>query len=114
MIKYLNLKNMKKAQLLTRTEFREQVLARSQGQCVFCKKAAVDAHHILERRLWNDGGYYLNNGIAVCEEHHKDCEKTIISVEEARSAGGITNIIIPEHLYEDQVYDKWGNIMTVR
>lgn len=32
--------------LLTREEFKEQVFARDNYTCIFCNKAAVDAHHI--------------------------------------------------------------------
>lgn len=96
-------------QLLSRDEFRSRVLARNAGLCVFCSKPAVDAHHIIERRLWPDGGYYLDNGAGVCSEHHLACERTEISVEEVRAACGITRIVVPPHLYPDHRYDKWGN-----
>jgi len=95
--------------LLTRDQFREGVFARDGHKCVFCEKPAVDAHHILERRLWPDGGYYLENGASVCEEHHLACERTTISVEDVRHACGITKIWVPPHLYDDHIYDKWGN-----
>jgi hypothetical protein len=96
--------------LLTRTQFRNAVFARDKDRCVFCELPAVDAHHIIERRLFDDGGYYLNNGISVCETHHLDCERTIISVEDARRAAGIQKKVIPSHFYDDVVYDKWGNV----
>jgi len=95
--------------LLTRDQFREQVFARSNHRCVFCGEPAVDAHHILERRLWPDGGYYLENGAAVCGPHHLACERTTYSVEDVRNAAGITRIVVPPHLYDDHIYDKWGN-----
>lgn len=95
--------------LLTRDQFREQVFARDNHTCVFCDKPAVDAHHILERRLWPDGGYYLSNGASVCAEHHMACERTEISVEDVLAACKIKKRILPEHLYDDQIYDKWGN-----
>lgn len=95
--------------LLTRDEFREGVFARDNHKCVFCGGPAQDAHHILERRLWPDFGYYLDNGASVCGEHHIKCETTEISVEDVRLACGILKPIIPPHLYDDQVYDKWGN-----
>lgn len=95
--------------LLTRDQFREGVFNRDNHKCVFCGSPAVDAHHIMERRLFPDGGYYIDNGISVCEEHHLACERTDISVEEARLAGNITKRIIPPQLYDDQIYDKWGN-----
>lgn len=95
--------------LLSRDAFREAVFARDEHTCVFCLRPAVDAHHIIERRLWPDGGYYLANGASVCEQHHMECETTEISVEDVRHACGITKIIVPPHLYADQPYDKWGN-----
>lgn len=100
---------MNKQKLLTRDEFREGVFARDGHMCVFCARPAVDAHHIIERRLWPDSGYYLENGASVCAEHHILCETTQISVEQVREACGISRIVVPEHLYADQAYDKWGN-----
>lgn len=95
--------------LLPRDAFREQVFLRDKHSCVFCKSPAKDAHHILERRLWSDGGYYVDNGASLCAEHHLACEMTLISVEDVREACGITNILVPDQLYPDHVYDKWGN-----
>ena len=102
--------------LLTRDQFREAVFARDRHRCVFCGKKAeetpegkLDAHHILERRLWPDGGYYLENGATVCEKHHLDCERTVIPVENVRHYAGITKIVVPPHFYPDHQYDKWGN-----
>lgn len=100
---------MRTPKLLTRDAFRDGVLDRDNRQCVICKKPAKDAHHIIERRLWTDGGYYLENGASVCAAHHIACETTDISVEFVREAAGITKAIIPTHLYNDQIYDKWGN-----
>ena len=97
--------------LMTRDAFREAVLARDGHKCVFCSRKAADAHHIMERRLWSDGGYYLANGASVCEEHHIKCETTEITVEEVREACKIAKKVIPEQLYDDQIYDKWGNIL---
>lgn len=95
--------------LLRREEFREMVFHRDNYKCVFCSEPAKDAHHIIERRLWPDGGYYLSNGVSVCEEHHIKCETTEISVEDVRLAAGIRKISLPPHLYDDQIIDKWGN-----
>ncbi len=94
--------------LLTRDEFREGVFERDAFKCVICKKDGQDAHHILERRLWPDGGYYLDNGATVCGQCHIECEKTNISVETIREMAGVKKIIPPQ-LYDDQIYDKWGN-----
>lgn len=102
--------------LLTREQFRESVFERDSHKCVFCGKTAnetpegkLDAHHIIERRLWSDGGYYLDNGATVCEEHHLKCEQTILSIEDIREAAGIKKIIVPDQFYPEQRIDKWGN-----
>lgn len=97
--------------LLTRDAFREGVFARDRHRCVVpqCQNAAVDAHHILERRLFLDGGYYLGNGASVCETHHLDAEKTLLSCDDLREWCGIRDVVLPEHFYRDQPYDKWGN-----
>lgn len=100
--------------LLTRDAFRNKVFERDGYQCVFCGQKAKDAHHILERRLFSNGGYYLNNGASVCELHHLECEKTNITVEQVRHACGIEerNKVIPEDFYRDVIYDKWGNVLN--
>lgn len=94
---------------LTRAQFRDAVFARDQHACVVCGAPAQDAHHIMERRLWSDGGYQVDNGASVCALHHRQCEQTVISVEAIRLACGITKPVLPAHLYRDQPYDKWGN-----
>lgn len=96
------------SRLLSRDEFRESVFTRDGYKCVFCGESAVDAHHILDRKLWVDGGYYLDNGSSVCESCHIDCERSVLTVEDCRKACGITNIIVPPQLNVDQEYDKWG------
>ena len=99
-----------KTELLSREEFKRQVFARSCGACVFFGKPSVDAHHILERKLFVDGGYYLLNGAAVCEVHHWDCESTALSVEAVRAAAGLTGpALLPSALDPAGTYDKWGN-----
>jgi hypothetical protein len=95
--------------LLTRDEFREAVFKRDNYKCVMCLKSAIDAHHIIERRLFSDGGYYINNGVSVCEEHHLAAESTLISCDTLREQCGINEVVLPSHLYHDQVYDKWSN-----
>lgn len=100
-----------KTKLLSRKEFSENVLRRDKETCVFCNEPATSAHHILERKLFNDGGYYLDNGASVCDKHHWDCEKTDISVEDVRKACKISNVVIPNHFDMSKSYDKWGNIV---
>lgn len=101
------------ATYLTRDKFREAVLALKDGDCCVpgCKNRAVDAHHIIERRLWDDGGYYLENGAPVCEEHHLAAEMTTLSPQELRDVLG-HKVVLPPHMPPDDVYDKWGNIVN--
>lgn len=98
--------------LLTRDEFRNGVFARDNNQCVVCKAPAVDAHHIMERRLFDNGGYFLDNGVSVCSDCHNNAERTLISPAQFRVMAGITKIVLPSHLYPDYEYDKWGNIQN--
>lgn len=104
---------MQTQRLLTRIAFREAVLARDGDKCVSCGAVGVplNAHHILERRLFLDGGYYLDNGATLCDPTcHMKAESTELSVEDVRRMAGITTVVLPDHLYQDgTVYDKWGN-----
>ena len=43
--------------LLTRDQFRERALARDNNKCVICGGDATEVHHIIERRLFEGGGY---------------------------------------------------------
>lgn len=97
--------------LLTRDEFRKLVFERDGDTCVLCGADAQDAHHIMERRLWNDGGYYMENGASVCGPCHLKCESTEVSCDQVRAAAGIKVVAMPPHLYADAEtpYDKWGN-----
>lgn len=112
-------------ELLTRDDFREAVFTRDGNVCIVCRergnpdhpelppRVAKDAHHIIERRLFPDGGYYLDNGASVCEVHHLQAEQTFISCDELRTFAGITQIVLPPDFYSDQEYDKWGNPFLV-
>jgi hypothetical protein len=97
--------------ILTREEFKLQVLTRDNNSCVICKLPAVDAHHILDRSLFDDEGYYTDNGVSLCSEHHLQAEQTIISCKELRAKANITEIVLPEHLYTEEEWDHWGNII---
>ena len=95
--------------ILTRDQFREAVFTRDERLCVHCKKPGADAHHIIERRLFPNGGYYLSNGVTLCSECHLEAEATLISCETLRSDAGITTAVLPPHFFPDGIYDKWGN-----
>jgi len=115
------------SELLTRDQFREAVFARDGHKCVICGydprgmgaagRAGLDAHHIMERRLWPDGGYYLDNGATLCSRQdaypscHLHAEQTAISPYELCQRIGVTRLLLPPHLYTDAEYDKWGNVV---
>lgn len=98
-------------ELLARDQFRDAVFKRDANLCVICHAAASDAHHIMERRLFDDGGYYLDNGASLCANCHVLAEQTTLSCAAIRAAAGLEQIALPPHLYPDNVYDKWGNII---
>jgi len=114
-------------ELLTRDEFKRQVFAKAKGKCCVpgCDCDAVDAHHIMDRKLWFDGGYYLSNGAALCSKHHLDAEQSRISPAQCLEYMGIdsTSTRIPDSLkdeykniseYHDAIssglLDKWGEL----
>lgn len=95
--------------LLTRDQFREQSLKRDKYACVVCScKDNLSVHHILERKLFPDGGYYLDNAASLCEKCHLLAENTEYSVEFIRKAAKV-NVILPPGFDYNVIYDKWGN-----
>ncbi|MEY8802056.1 HNH endonuclease [Leisingera sp. XS_AS12] len=95
--------------LLDRPAFKAAVFARDNHACVICGAPADAAHHILERKLFRDGGYYLSNGASLCPDCHYEAEKTTLSVEEVRAACRINNPALPPGFSAKAAYDKWGN-----
>ena len=95
--------------LLTRDAFRETVTERDGNVCVVDGNTATAVHHIIERRLFDDGGYYEDNGVCLCDDCHVLAEKTLISCEALREKAGIKTVVLPNHLDENTRYDKWGN-----
>ncbi len=97
-----------------RADFRKLVFARDSGRCIvpLCNAPAVDAHHLIERALWNAkeefGGYIVDNGVSVCEAHHRHAEKDFIPPQALREWAGITKRILPRQLNPNQWYTKWG------
>jgi hypothetical protein len=101
------------SKLLTRDQFRTSVFKRDGHACVWCGAPAVDAHHVVERRLFSAShevnGYFIDNGASVCADCHLLAEQTLVSCAQLREKCGITSIVLPEHLDPGDVYDKWGN-----
>lgn len=104
-------KMMSERRLLAREEFKRAVFARDRGACVICGAPAVDAHHIIDRKLFSDGGYYLGNGASLCSHCHLQAEMTTISVETIRAVCAIATPVLPEGLDPTQDYDKCGNAL---
>lgn len=116
--------------LLSREEFKKQVFLRTNGKCCVpgCTCDAVDAHHIMDRKLWKDGGYYVSNGAALCAKHHLDAEQGKITPKQCLDYMNINlcDIKLPDKIKEkyqtkianirdfyitlmlDALIDKWG------
>src|SRR4051812_1785274 len=97
-------------ELLSRDEFREGVFKRDKHSCVVCGQPAQDAHHIIERRLWPDGGYYIANGASVCGECHLRAERNEILPWQFRKMLNLPEILPPQLAAEPEFeYNKWGD-----
>ena len=109
--------------LLTRTEFRTIGLKRFGGLCCVpgCKQQAVDAHHIMDRKLWKDGGYYLSNCAPLCAKHHIDAEEGVYSpykmmtfaeipIENLQRPDALDFLTEDEYktMFMNEEIDKWG------
>lgn len=97
-----------------REEFQREVFERDGYECVVCGKAAVDAHHLYERKLWGkdfSGGYILENGVSLCAACHLEAEATTWTVEDLAEMAGIRRVPLPPTLERGNVYDKWGNVI---
>lgn len=93
-----------------RKKFRETVFDRDDNQCVvpWCEQDADDAHHIVERSLWSDGGYIPNNGVSVCNHHHQYAETNDIPPQAFWLWLGIEDPPLPDSVDTWQI-DKWGD-----
>lgn len=97
-----------------RANFRRLVFTRDYYRCVvpICNTPAVDAHHLIERAFWSAedefGGYIMDNGVSVCETHHRHAEKDFIPPQALREWAGITNRVLPKQFDSNQWYTKWG------
>lgn len=96
---------------MTRQEFKESVFKVTKGKCCVpgCGCDAVDAHHILNRHLWNDYGYRLSNGAALCEKHHLDAEFGKITPRQCMEYMGIKkeDIKMPEAFNGIMTYEEY-------
>lgn len=111
-------------QLLSREEFKHWTFTQMSGRCCCpgCSTPAVDAHHIMDRKLWSDGGYYLSNGAALCADCHLKAERGEYTPKQMFEFMHISqeDILIPQTLSEvlsreeyiellfSEQLDKWG------
>lgn len=94
-----------------RESFREQVFNRDNHTCLipWCNNEADDAHHIIERTLWetDHNGYTVDNGASVCTKHHKYAEDNHIPPQAFYKWAEIDSPPKPSHISDLQT-DKWG------
>lgn len=99
---------------LERPDFRRRCVERDGGECVvpYCSTEVSadpeepgDQHHIIERALWDDGGWYPGNGATVCDYHHHRAERGIIPPQAFWRWLGVEPLT-PAGLAHD--IDKWG------
>ncbi len=91
-----------------RDEFRRTVFERDNNTCTvpWCTRTADDAHHIIERDYWNNGGYIPDNGASVCNHHHQHAERDLIPPQSFWRWIGITNPPLPTGI--DTIHiNKW-------
>jgi len=101
---------------MTREEFREECVYRDYGECIVpgCDAEVTadpdgpgEVHHIIERKLWEDGGYFPANGASVCNPHHRLAEENIIPPQAFWRWVGTNAPTIPEQCDSIDI-DKWG------
>lgn len=98
---------------LTREKFRNDVLNRDHQKCIICSETEkLTAHHIIDRSLFENGGYYIDNGITLCESCHIKAENGTYTCDELRYKAQISEIIVPDGFDNSKVIDKWGNLLT--
>ena len=103
----INRKNI----LLPTNAFKSLVLDRDGGACVCCQKPTDHVQMLLDSRLWDDGGYYLQNGVSLCKEHQEAMLTTALLPKQLREMAGIKVAVLPDSFSEDDNYDCWGNVI---
>lgn len=98
--------------LLTRAQFNDGIFTRDNHKCSICEFTEdLAAHHIIDRKCFIDGGYYLDNGILLCEKCHVKAENGFYTCDQLREYAKITKIFLPKEFNPSLDYDKWGNIV---
>jgi hypothetical protein len=98
-------------ELLIREEFRKKVLDRDGHSCILChNKENLAVHHIMERKLFDNGGYYVNNGASLCPSCHIEAEAGFIMPYKLWYKIGVEyeDYTYPKSLNGCKRWDKWG------
>lgn len=92
---------------MRREEFRNRVFRRDGFECLvpWCDEDAKDAHHIIERAEWDNGGYFPDNGASVCHKHHKAAEDNYIPPQ---AFWQWIDVVGPTPDGMSRDVDKWG------
>lgn len=102
-----------------RSWFREACVRRDDATCVvpWCGEAVDtdpsgdgEIHHIIERKLWDDGGYIPENGACVCNTHHRYAETNYIPPQAFWCWLGVSSPTLPDSVDSHHI-NKWGEPM---
>lgn len=102
---------------MSRQDFREACVERDGGECLVpsCDRDVTaspdgpgEVHHIIERKLWHDGGYIPDNGACVCNPHHRLAEENVIPPQAFWRWADVQDPPLPKSL-EHTYVDKWGD-----
>jgi len=102
---------------MSRNRFRERCVSRDGGECIVptCEQEVTpspdgpgEVHHIMERKLWEDGGYFPANGASVCNPHHRMAEDNIIPPQAFWRWADVENPVVPVENAGYIDVDKWG------
>ena len=116
---------------MSRRDFRDRCVSRDGGECVIptCDREVTsspdgsgEVHHIIERKLWDDGGYLPKNGVCVCNKHHRLAENNVIPPQAFWRWTEQTNeVLLPEEVAGQPIrtdlrsnkkdVDKWGKAL---
>lgn len=83
-----------------REAFRLAVFTRDGFKCRICgTHGDLDAHHITNRNQMPEGGYVVENGIALCAKHHIDAEDAWCTQQNGKKMPVELAQFSPENLY---------------
>jgi 5-methylcytosine-specific restriction endonuclease McrA len=95
--------------LLTREEARQKTLDRDHNKCIICNEInELTIHHIIDRSLFKDQGYYIDNLITLCPVCHIKSENGTYTCNELREKANIDNIVLPDGYDNSVEIDKWA------